>query len=75
VNSRNNVPTVEGAYTPSKSVFIPPLRRTSMSSMQSAPAHMPATTVASFGAGLAAPDFIRGAVIWTFSPNNLPSPV
>ena len=38
-----------------------------MSSMLSAPAHMPATTVASFGAGLAAPDLIRGAVMRTFS--------
>ena len=67
MNSRNNVPTVEGAYTPSNSVFIPPLRSTSMSSMQSAPAHMPAITVASFGAGLAAPDLIRGSAMWTFS--------
>jgi hypothetical protein len=52
VNSRSNVATVEGAYTPSKSVIIAPLRRTSMSSMQSASAHMPATTVTSFGAYL-----------------------
>ena len=55
VNSRNSVPTVEGAYTPSNSVFIPPLRSTSTSSMLSAPAHMPAISVASFGAGLAEP--------------------
>jgi hypothetical protein len=75
VNSRSNVPTVEGAYTPSKSVFMPPLRSTSTSSMQSAPAHMPATTVASFGAGLAAPDLIRGARIWTFSESSRVSPV
>lgn len=46
-----------------------------MSLMQSAPAHMPATTVASFGAGFADPDLIRGAMMWTFSPSNLPSPV
>ena len=45
----------------------PPLRTTSMSSIQSAPAHMPATTVASFGAGLAAPDLIRGSAMRTFS--------
>jgi hypothetical protein len=63
VNSRNNVPTVEGAYTPSNSVFIPPLRTTSMSSMLSAPAHMPATTVASLGAGLAAPETICGTAM------------
>jgi hypothetical protein len=75
MNSRNNVPTVDGAYTPSNTVFIPPLRRTSISSMQSAPAHMPATTVASFGAGFADPDLIRGAMMRIFSPSNLPSPV
>ena len=56
VDSRNNFPIVEGAYTPTNSAFIPPLRTPSMSSMQSAPAHIPATTVASFGAGFADPD-------------------
>ena len=75
VNSRNNVPTVEGAYTPPKSVLIPPLRITSMSSMQSAPATMPAINVASLGAGLAAPDLIRGAVMRTFSSSSRTSPV
>ena len=35
--------------------------------MQSAPVHMPATTVASLGAGFADPDLIRGATIGTFS--------
>ena len=43
--------------------------------MQSAPAHIPAITVASFGAGFAAPDLIRGAVIETFSANIAGSPV
>ena len=38
-----------------------------MSSMLSAPAHIPAISVASFGAGFADPDLIRGAVIATFS--------
>ncbi len=75
VNSRNNVPTVEGAYTPSNSVVIPPLRTASMSSIQSAPTHMPATTVTSFGDGLAAPDLIRGSAMWTFSPSSRESPV
>ena len=75
VNSRNKVPNVDGAYTPSNSVFTPPLRTTSMSSMLSAPAHMPATTVASFGAGLAAPDLIRGAAIQTFLSSRRPRPV
>jgi hypothetical protein len=41
VNFRNNFPIVDGAYTPSNSVFIPPLRTASMSSMQSAPTHIP----------------------------------
>ena len=54
---------VEGAYTPSKRVFIPPERTTSRSSMLSAPAHMPAITVASFGAGLADPDGTRGSAM------------
>ena len=44
VNSRNKVPIVDGAYTPSNRVFMPPLRTTSMSSILSAPAHMPATS-------------------------------
>jgi hypothetical protein len=34
--------------------------------MLSAPAHIPAITVSSFGAGFAAPDLIRGVVIDTF---------
>src|SRR4051812_8531205 len=46
-----------------------------MSSMQSAPAHMAATTVTSFGDGLAAPDLIRGSPIWTFSASSRESPV
>ena len=36
---------------------------------------MPATSVASFGAGFAAPDLIRGAVMWTFSSSSRASPV
>jgi hypothetical protein len=46
-----------------------------MSSIQSAPAHMPATTVASFGAGLAAPEAIRGSAMRTFSAISRESPV
>src|SRR4051812_2044214 len=46
-----------------------------MSSMQSAPAHMAAATVTSFGDGLAAPDLIRGSPIWTFSASSRESPV
>jgi hypothetical protein len=75
VNSRNNVPTVEGAYTPANTVFMPPDRITSTSSMQSAPAHMPAISVPSLGAGFADPDLIRGALMWTLSPSRARSPV
>ena len=57
---------MEGAYTPSNRIGIPPARSMSRSSMLSAPAHIPATTVSSLGAGFAAPDFIRGVVIDTF---------
>ena len=56
-------PQSRGAYTPSKRVFIPPQRTTSRSSMLSAPAHMPAITVANFGAGLADPEAILGSLI------------
>jgi hypothetical protein len=59
-NSRNSVPSVDGAYTPSNNVGIPPERSTSRSSMLSAPAHVPAITLSSFAAGFAAPDLIRG---------------
>jgi hypothetical protein len=75
LNSRNKVPTVEGAYTPSNNSVIPPLRSRSMSSMQSAPAHIPAISVASFGAGFADPDLIRGEAMATLSANMLVSPV
>ena len=66
LNSRNRVPRVEGAYTPSNRIGIPPARSMSRSSMLSAPAHIPAITVSSLGAGFAAPDLIRGVVIDTF---------
>src|SRR3954468_10609054 len=66
---------VDGAYTPLKSVFIPPERTTSMSSMQSAPTHIPAINVVSFGDGLAAPDLIFGAGMHTLSANSCGSPV
>jgi len=75
VNSRNSVPIVEGAYTPPNRAIIPPVRTTSTSSMQSAPAHIPAIRVASLGAGLAEPDLIRGAAIWTLPANSRVSPV
>ena len=43
--------------------------------MQSAPAHIPATTVVSFGAGLADPDLIRGSVMRTLAANSCANPV
>lgn len=46
-----------------------------MSSMLSAPAHIPAIRVVSFGAGFAAPDFTREVVIDTFSASRSASPV
>ena len=70
MNSRNRVPIVDGAYTPPNSIVIPPLRTASTSSIQSAPAHIPAIRVASFGAGLAAPDLIFGSAMCTFSLSN-----
>src|SRR5215207_4688754 len=75
VNSRNNVPTVDGAYTPPNTVFMPPERSTSISSMLSAPAHIPAISVLSFGAGFADPDLILGSTIATFSETSRANPV
>src|SRR6476620_5791604 len=46
-----------------------------MSSMLSAPAHIPATRVANFGAGFAAPDLIRETLIRTVSASRRASPV
>jgi hypothetical protein len=46
-----------------------------MSSILSAPAHIPAISVANFGAGFADPDLIRGAVIATLPANMLVRPV
>ena len=57
----------EGAYTAFEQGVHSTMRTMSMSSIQSAPAHMPATTVASFGAGLAPPRPIRGSAMRTFS--------
>src|SRR6476661_10632548 len=46
-----------------------------MSSMLSAPAHIPAISVLSFGAGFADPDLILGTAIRTFSERSCASPV
>src|SRR4051812_28883938 len=47
----------------------------SRSSMLSAPAHIPATRVVSFGDGLADPDLIRGSAIRILAANNCDSPL
>ena len=43
--------------------------------MLSAPAHMPAITVVSFGDGLADPDLILGSAMSILSANSVGSPV
>ncbi len=48
VNERRNVPSVDGARTPVNSRGIPPCRSTAMSSIKSAPATIPATTLGTF---------------------------
>ena len=75
VNSRSNVPMVDGAYTEPKRCFIPPDRSTSMSSILSAPAHIAAIRVVNFGAKFAAPDVIFGAAIETLSASSSLRPV
>lgn len=75
VNSRSWVPIVDGAYTPPNRVFMPPLRTMSTSSTLSAPAHIAAIKVANFGAGLAEPDLIFGALMQTLSASSSPRPV
>jgi hypothetical protein len=54
---------------------MPPERSTSTSSMLSTPAHIPAISVVSFGAGFADPDLILGSAILTFSESSCASPV
>ena len=53
VNSRSSWPSVAGAYTPPNNRRMPPERITSRSSMQSAPAAIPAMIAVSFPAGFA----------------------
>ena len=59
VNSRSSWPSVAGAYTPPNSRPIPPQRITSRSSMQSAPAAIPAMIEVSFPAGFAPAEATR----------------
>jgi hypothetical protein len=53
VNERRNDPSVDGARTPSNTAGIAPCRKTSMSSMLSAPAAIPATRQPTFTAAFA----------------------
>ena len=70
VKARTNDPSVEGARIPANTLPIAPCRSTSMSSMQSAPAAIPATRHATFRSGRA-PVF---AVIWTWRRTSPHSP-
>jgi hypothetical protein len=53
VGQRRNDPSVDGARTVSNALPIPPCRSTSRSSIESAPAAIPATTEQTFAAALA----------------------
>ncbi len=65
VNDRRKDPSVEGAYTAANIRVIRPWRITSRSSIQSAPAAMPATIEVILAAGLAPVEAIGGSVIFT----------
>ncbi|SMX69648.1 hypothetical protein BANT10_00521 [Brevibacterium antiquum] len=52
-NLRRNEPSVEGAYRPVKTFPVPPWRSRAMSSIESAPATIPATREATFAPALA----------------------
>jgi hypothetical protein len=55
VNTRRNVPNVEGARTSVNNRVMPPWRNRSMSSMLSAPAIMPAISARIFAVAFAPP--------------------
>jgi hypothetical protein len=75
VNSRSNCPTVAHAYTPVNSLFIPPERITSASSMLSAPAVIPATIEVIFPAGFTPADLTLVALNRTRSASSSDRPV
>ena len=68
VNSRSNWPTVAQAYTPANSRSMPPERITSRSSMQSAPAAIPAMIEVIFPAGFTPADVTLDVLNATRSP-------
>ena len=63
-----------GAYTPPNNFAIPPVRTTPRSSIQSAPAAIPATTVVNFPAGFTPAELTRVAPRSTFSSISSDSP-
>src|SRR5680860_1506333 len=65
---RRNVPNVDGARTPVNNRPIPPCRRRSMSSMQSAPATIPATSAGTFRCAFTPPSDFNVRVSATRSP-------
>jgi len=67
VNVRRNVPNVEGARTPVNNRPIPPWRSRSMSSMESAPATIPATSAGTFRCALTPPVAFKVSVAETRS--------
>lgn len=65
VDLRDSLPAVEGPYTDLR-CYMPPDQRRSMASIRSAPAHIAAFNVVSFGPRFAAPDSTLVVVIETF---------
>jgi len=53
VKDRRNDPNVDGAYVPANSFFSPPWRSKDMSSIESAPASIPATSAVTFNPAFA----------------------
>ncbi len=53
MNARKNDPSVEGAYARVNTRLMPPCRSSPMSSMESAPATIPATSAVTFDPALA----------------------
>jgi hypothetical protein len=74
VNSRRNCPNVAGAYTSANSRFIPPERITCRSSIQSAPATIPATIEVSFPTGFTPAEATRVEATDTPSATSSESP-
>lgn len=63
MNVRRNVPSVDGARIPENNRPIPPCRNRSRSSIESAPAIIPATTAATFTAAFGLGTFNAARVV------------